>query len=68
VRYVVVQQTGFMPYFLSAWNDEQENNHRWDCLRSQALVFDAPRARQIANKLNSIQSTREVIVAVLPCP
>jgi hypothetical protein len=68
VKYVVVQSTGFMPYFLCAWNDEQESSHQWACLRSRALVFDGPKARKVANKLNALQPTIKVIVAVLPCP
>jgi len=66
MKYVVVQQTGFMPYFLCAWSDQQTSNHRWDCLRSRALVFDGPKARRIANKLNAHRPAIQVTVAVLP--
>ncbi len=53
VKYVVVQRTGFMPYFLCTWKDGTD---QWDCLRKHALVLDGPTARRIANQLNA-QST-----------
>ena len=49
-KYVVVQRTGFVPYFLSVWSDCA---HGWDHLRARALVFDGPAARRIANQLNA---------------
>ena len=51
-KYVVVQRTGFMPYFLSAWS-AASNKDSWDCLRARALVFTGPAARRIANQLNA---------------
>lgn len=52
-EYVVVQRTGFMPYFLSTWYDGSEVSDRWDCQRARALTFDGPTARRIANRLNA---------------
>lgn len=49
-KYVVVQRTGFVPYFLAAWYDGTE---QWDCLRARALTFDGPTARRIASKINA---------------
>ena len=50
MKYVVVQRTGFVPYFLSAWSDGAD---RWDCVRARALVLDGSAARRIANRLNA---------------
>ena len=50
MSYIVVQRTGFVPYFLSSWIDETD---RWDCHLAQARRFDGPTARQIASHLNS---------------
>ena len=50
MKYVVVQRTGFVPYFLSAWHDGVD---RWNCLRVRALAFDGSAARRIANQLNA---------------
>lgn len=61
MTYVVVQRTGFMPYFLSAWTNGIDS---WDCLRARALVFDAPAARRIANQLNARRPTAPVPVVV----
>ena len=52
MRYVVVQRTGFMPYFLSVWS-AASGTDSWDCLRARALAFDGPVARRIANQLNA---------------
>jgi hypothetical protein len=49
-KYVVVQRTGFVPYFVCAWHDGAES---WGCERARALSFDARLARQIANQLNA---------------
>ena len=50
MKYVVVQRTGFMPYFLcAAWSDGTD---RWDCHVDQARVFNGPVARRIAEQLN----------------
>lgn len=59
MTYVVVQRTGFMPYFLSAWTNEIDS---WDCLL--ARVFDGPTARRIANQLNTRKPTAPVPVVV----
>ena len=48
-KYVVVQRTGFMPYFLSEWH---AGTDRWDCLRARALAFDGSAARRIAKLAN----------------
>jgi len=56
-KYLIVQRTGFMPYFLCAWQpsgkDSKDSKDSWDCLRSRALVFDGPMARQIVSQLNA---------------
>lgn len=49
LKYVVVQRTGFVPYFLSAWI---EGTDRWDCQRARALCFNGPTARKIAQQLS----------------
>lgn len=49
-KYVVVQRTGFVPYFVCAWHDGTES---WGCERARALSFDVRRARRIANQLNA---------------
>ena len=48
--YVLVQRTGFVPYFLSAWHDEEDT---WDHLRSRALVLDGDTARRIQRALHA---------------
>lgn len=63
VKYVVVQRTGFMPYFLSAWSDTTSENS-WDCLRARALAFDGHAARRIANQLNAQRPMAPVPVSV----
>lgn len=63
MRYVVVQRTGFMPYFLSAWS-AAESKDSWDCLRARALAFDGPAARRIANQLNARNPAAPVPVVV----
>jgi len=50
VKYIVVQRTGFVPYFLSSWSDGTD---RWNCHRDQARVFNGPIARRIAKQLNA---------------
>jgi hypothetical protein len=50
MRYIVVQRTSFVPYFLSEWSDTMD---RWDCVRARALVFDGPAARRVVNQLNA---------------
>lgn len=65
MKYVVVQRTGFMPYFLTAWRNNGDScTCGWDCLRGRALVFDGSTARRIANKLNSYNVRR--LAAPLP--
>jgi hypothetical protein len=61
VKYVVVQRTGFLPYFLCSWSDGTD---RWDCHRDQARVFDGPTARRIADQLNNSGPARVVPVTV----
>jgi hypothetical protein len=61
VRYVVVQRTGFLPYFLSSWSDGTD---RWDCHVDQARVFDGPTARQIASQLNDRRPAAPVPVSI----
>ena len=53
VKYIVVQRTGFMSYFLSAWSDGPHAQDSWDCQRARALTFDGSMARRIANQLNA---------------
>lgn len=53
MRYVVVQRTGFLPYFLCSWSDGPHGKDSWDCQRARALAFDGPAARRIANQLNA---------------
>lgn len=52
-KYVVVQRTGFVPYFLSSWSAGTDNTGSWDHLRARALVLDGPAARRIADQLNA---------------
>ncbi len=61
VKYVVVQRTGFLPYFLSSWIDETD---RWDCHVDRARVFDGPTARRIASQLNDQRPTAPVPVSI----
>jgi hypothetical protein len=65
VKYVVVQRTGFVPYFLSTWYDGTD---RWDCQRARAIVFDGPTARRISNRLNNTGPARVVRVTVEVLP
>lgn len=62
MKYIVVQRTGFMPYFLSSWIDD--GTDRWDCHVDQASVFDGPTARRIADRLNNSYPARVVPVTV----
>ena len=64
-KYVVVQRTGFVPYFLSTWYDGTD---RWDCLRSRAIVFDGPTARQIARQLNARNPSALIPVSIEVIP
>ena len=69
MKHVVVQPLARMPYVLGAWRDELESKNRlscWNCLRSRALVFEAPRALLIADPLKALCPTRVVLVAGLP--
>jgi hypothetical protein len=50
MKYVIVQRTGFIPYFLSAWRDGTDC---WVHLRSHARVFDGRAARLVAKQLNA---------------
>lgn len=50
MKYAVVQRTGFVPYFLSAWTNGIDS---WDGLKARALVFDGPKARWIVKQLNA---------------
>lgn len=59
-KYVVVQRTGFVPYFLSTWSSGTD---RWDCVSARALVFDGPTARRIANQLNALHPAAPVPVS-----
>jgi hypothetical protein len=59
--YIVVQRTGFVPYFLSAWSATMD---RWDCVRARALVFDGPAARRIASQLNAKSPAAPVPVSI----
>lgn len=61
MTYVVVQRTGFMPYFLSAWTHGIDS---WDCLRARAVAFDGPTARRIANQLNARRPAAPLPVVV----
>jgi hypothetical protein len=61
VKYVVVQRTGFVPYFLSTWYDGTD---RWDCLLARAIVFDGLTARRIANRLNAKSPAAPLPVAI----
>lgn len=64
-KYLVVQRTGFMPYFLCAWQPSGKDlKDSWDCLRSRALVFDGPTARQIASQLNARNPAAPVPVSL----
>jgi hypothetical protein len=61
VKYVIVQCTGFMPYFLCAWS---AGTDQWDCHRDRALVFDGSTARRIAGQLNAHHPGSPVPVTV----
>lgn len=50
MSYIVVQRTGFVPYFLSSWIDETDS---WNCHLTQARRFDRMTARRIASQLNA---------------
>jgi len=65
MKYVVVQRTGFMPYFLSAWSDGTD---RWDCVRDRALVFDGPGARRIVERLNAQRPAAPIHASVEVIP
>ena len=62
MKYVVVQRTGFMPYFLSSWSSA--GTDRWDCLRARAIVLDGPTARRIASQLNGRHPAAPVPVSI----
>lgn len=61
MKYVVVQRTGFVPYFLSAWSDGTDC---WDCFRARALAFDGPTARRIAKRLNAQRPAAPLPVSI----
>ncbi len=61
MKYAVVQRTGFMSYFLSAWNNGIDS---WDHLRTRALAFDGPTAQRIVNQLNARRLPAPVPVVV----
>ena len=63
-KYVVVQRTGFVPYFLSLWSDGPNGKDSWDYVRARALVFDGPVARQIASQLNARNPAAVVLVSI----
>lgn len=65
-KYVVVQGTGFMPYFLCSWNEatNRESRAGWDCLRARALVLDGSAARRIAGLLNAESPAAPVPVTI----
>lgn len=65
MKYIVVQRTGFMPYFLSAWHDEIDH---WDCHLDRAVVFDGPAARRIAQQLNARRPMAPLPVVVQRLP
>ena len=48
---MVVQRTGFMPYFLCTWSFEGDDE--WSPLAMRALRFEGKRARAIAARLNA---------------
>ena len=62
MKYVVVQYTGFVPYFLAtSWSDGTD---RWDCHMDQARKFDGPTARRIRDQLNAQRPHAVIPVAV----
>jgi hypothetical protein len=62
MKYVVVQRTGFVPYFLATpWSDGTE---RWDCHLDQARTFDGPTARRVRDQLNAKHPAAVIPVAV----
>lgn len=61
MKYVIVQRTGFVPYFLSVWSDAA---HGWDHLRARALAFDGPTARRISNRLNAQSPAAPIPVVI----
>lgn len=61
MTYVVVQRTGFMPYFLSSWSDGTD---RWDCHLDRAIAFNGPTARRIADQLNARHPAAPLPVAI----
>ena len=61
MKYVVVQRTGFVPYFLSSWIGETD---RWDCVRARAIVLDGPTARRIASQLNGRQPAAPMPISI----
>lgn len=63
-KYLVVQRTGFVPYFLCAWRDGSHGTDSWDCLRNRAIVFDGPAARRIVNQLNAQRPAAPLLVVI----
>ena len=51
-NYVVVGPTGFLPYFLYAWEDDGAHVH-WLPRRDLARRFTAQEAHRVANRLNA---------------
>lgn len=63
-KYVVVQRTGFVPYFLYAWREGSLDSDVWNCSRALARQFDGPTARRIAAQINGRQPAAVIPVEV----
>lgn len=63
--YILVQRSGFMSYFLSAWHN---GDARWDSLRARALTFDGPTAQQVAKQLNAQRPAAPIPVTIERIP
>lgn len=67
-RYIVVQHTGFMPYFLYAWKEGLPGGTHhtvWNCLRTLALKFDGNTARKVMKLLNAQTPTALLPVSIM---
>lgn len=51
-RFIIIQRTGFCPYFLSAW-DAATQTDSWCALRDLAKRFTRYEAEQVVKTLNA---------------
>jgi hypothetical protein len=65
MKYVVVQRTGFVPYFLLHWDGHQT---RWNPLRTIAKRFTRAQARRIADHLNVLSPAAPLPITIEASP